>query len=160
MEKLEWHNDRRRVGDLVPYEHNPRILTEKQAKDLERSLKKFNLVEIPAINLDGKIIAGHQRCKTMIALGMENDIIDVRIPNRMLTEAEFKEYNIRSNKNVAEWDFSVLNDNFDLGNLKDWGFEDWEFGIEKPIDIIKSENLSDSEQKTKTNKCPNCGHEF
>lgn len=25
---LEWHNDRRKVKDLVPYEFNPRILTD------------------------------------------------------------------------------------------------------------------------------------
>ena len=62
---LVWHTDRRRVNDLIPFEKNPRILTDKQLEDLKLSLQKFNLAEIPAINTDNKIIAGHQRIKVL-----------------------------------------------------------------------------------------------
>lgn len=41
---LIWHNEKRKIKDLIPTEGNPRQLTEKQAKDLESSLKKFNLM--------------------------------------------------------------------------------------------------------------------
>ena len=63
--KLEWHNEKRKISDLIPYDHNPRQMTEKQVKDLTKSLEKFNLVEIPAIDKDNTIIAGHQRLKIM-----------------------------------------------------------------------------------------------
>jgi ParB-like chromosome segregation protein Spo0J len=49
------------INELKPSEYNPRKLTEKEAKDLENSLKKFNLADIPVINLDNRIISGHQR---------------------------------------------------------------------------------------------------
>ena len=29
---LEWHNEKRKVKDLVPFEYNPRILTEEKKK--------------------------------------------------------------------------------------------------------------------------------
>ena len=48
-----------------PEDVNPRVITDKQMSDLKKSLKKFNLVEIPAIDFDGKILAGHQRIKAL-----------------------------------------------------------------------------------------------
>lgn len=74
--------------------------------DLKKSLKKFNLAEIPAINLDGKILAGHQRIKALQLLGRGEELIDVRIPNRQLTEDEAKEYLIGSNAIGGDWDLS------------------------------------------------------
>lgn len=85
MKNLIWHNEKRKVKDLVPYELNPRILTDEQAEKLKDSLKKFNLVEIPAIDTFNKIIAGHQRIKIMLLLGRGEKEIDVRVPNRELT---------------------------------------------------------------------------
>lgn len=106
--QLSWSTEKRKVKDLVPAEYNPRQMTEKQAKELEKSLKKFGLVEIPAIDLDNTLLAGHMRMATMIQLGRGEEEIDVRVPNRKLTDAEAKEYNLRSNKNTGEWDMDKL----------------------------------------------------
>lgn len=35
---IEWHTETRKVDDLVPYDKNPRTLSEKQRKDLEASI--------------------------------------------------------------------------------------------------------------------------
>ncbi len=121
MEKLIWHTERRKIKDLVPYEKNPRILTDYQAEKLKESLERFNLVEIPAIDLNNKIAAGHQRIKIMILLGRGEEEIDVRVPNRKLTKKEFEEYNLRSNANTGEWDFSLLAD-LDEAFLEEVGF--------------------------------------
>lgn len=110
---LEWHTEQRKVKDLIPYEYNPRILTEAKKLKLRESLEKFNLAEIPAINTDDKIIAGHQRVIVLLEIGRGDDLIDVRVPNRQLTEQEFKEYNVRSNIGAGEWDLDVLNAIFD-----------------------------------------------
>jgi len=120
--KLSWTTEKRKIADLVPFPDNPRRLTEKQAVDLKKSLAKFDLVEIPAIDKDNKIIAGHQRLKLMVLDGRGEEVIDVRVPNRKLTDAEFLEYNLRSNKNTGEWDFDLLA-NWDEELLKDVGFD-------------------------------------
>ena len=122
MAKLKWHNETRKIDELLPFESNPRQLTDKQAEDLKKSLDKFDLVEIPAIDLDNRIIAGHQRVKVLQLLGRGHEEIDVRVPNRKLTASEFKEYNIRSNKNTGQWDFNILSSSFSLTDLVDWGF--------------------------------------
>jgi len=130
---MKWHTEKRKVKDLIPYEHNPRQMTEKQDKDLERSLDTFDLVEIPAINTDNTILAGHQRCRKLLEKGRGEEKIDVRVPNKKLTEKQVKEYNIRSNRNLGGWDFDKLANNFDMPDLVDWGFEEWEFGVDSEV---------------------------
>ena len=160
---LVWTTEKRNVKDLISLPSNPRKLSDKQRMDLEESLAKFNLVEIPAVNLDNTIIAGHQRLSIMIALGRGNEVIDVRVPNRMLDEGEVREYNIRSNKNTGEWDIDTLKENFDLRELLGWGFTHEEFsqlGLEIPD--FQSTSLEDQPRLDlkKPVTCPSCGHEF
>jgi len=87
-QKLKWTTANRKVNDLVPNDKNPRVMSEKQISDLKKSLTRFNLVELPAIDLDGKIVAGHQRLRVLQLLGRGEEIIEVRIPNRKLTKQE------------------------------------------------------------------------
>jgi len=142
MEKLIWHTEKRKIGELIPTEGNPRQMTEKQAEDLKKSLKKFNLVEIPAINLDNRIISGHQRIILLKLDGKQGEEIDVRVPNRQLTEEEHWEYLLRANKNLGEWNFEELA-NFNEDMLKDVGFESDEldeiFGLKTNEDDFDAE---------------------
>lgn len=121
--KLSWSTELRKVKDLLPYEKNPRKITDKQMLDLQRSLKKFNLAELPAINRDGKIVAGHQRIRALILLGRGEEEIEVRVPNRQLTESEFKDYLLTSNRSGGSWNWDLLKD-FEIETLTMAGFED------------------------------------
>ncbi len=120
---LVWRTEKRRVNDLLPYEKNPRKITDKQMEDLKESLKKFNLAEIPAINLDGKIVAGHQRIKALQLLGRGEEEIEIRVPNRKLTASEFKEYLLTSNRSGGSWDWEILASDFDIDTLLASGFD-------------------------------------
>jgi hypothetical protein len=122
MKKLQWHTVQKRVNDLIPQEVNPRIVTDKQMSDLKKSLKKYNLVEIPAVDINGKILAGHQRVAALKLLNRGKEMIDVRIPNRQLTEKEAKQYLIASNALGGDWDFESLK-SFDLDILMEAGFD-------------------------------------
>lgn len=123
--KLTWRTEVRTVDELIPQAINPRTITDKQMSDLKKSLKKFGLAEIPAIDTDGTILAGHQRVKALKLLGKGSEQIDVRIPNRKLTKAEADQYLISSNKLGGDWDFEALK-SFDLDLLADSGFDDLE----------------------------------
>ncbi|MBX9906352.1 DNA modification methylase [Patescibacteria group bacterium] len=125
MKKLIWATAQRRVNDLIPQDVNPRSITDKQMSDLKRSLKKYNLVEIPAIDANGSILAGHQRIKALQLLNRGDEIIDVRVPNRKLTKEESDEYLIASNKLGGDWDFDLLK-GFEMGALEFGGFDDIE----------------------------------
>ncbi len=137
MKKLSWTTVQKRVDDLIPQEINPRKITDKQLLDLKRSLKKFNLVEIPAVDSDGTILAGHQRVKVLRLLGRGKEQIDIRVPNRKLTTKEAKEYLIGSNKLGGDWDYDLLKV-FDFETLSFAGFD--------PIELA---NFWDEKNETK-----------
>lgn len=111
-----------KIKDLVPYKFNPRKMREDQVENLKKSLTQFGVVELPVIDFDGTIIAGHQRLKVLIMLGKGDEMIEVRQATRKLTEEEFKKYNIISNKVTGEWDWDILANNFDFDLLKESGF--------------------------------------
>jgi DNA modification methylase len=144
--KLTWHTEVRTVDELIPQTINPRSISDKQMSDLKKSLKKFGLAEIPDIDADGKILAGHQRVKAMKLLGRGNEQIDVRIPNRKLTKAEADQYLISSNKLGGDWDFEALK-SFDLDLLTESGFEDIELADFWDKDLTAEDDQFDEEKE-------------
>lgn len=117
LEPLSWKTVPARVRDLVPLDYNPRTLTEEGRARLTRSILKFNLAEIPAVNRDNVVLAGHQRLAVLLDLGRGDELIDVRLPNRLLTKDELDEYNITSNVGAGVWDYQRLLDSFSHLNL-------------------------------------------
>lgn len=151
MTKLSWRTERRRVADLIPNDQNPRIMSAEQVEALKQSLQRFNLVEIPVVDLDNRVLAGHQRLMVLKLLGRENENIEVRVPNRKLTKREYDQYLLTSNRLHADWDWQKLAASFDIDLLLESGFddtdlsylfddtgvEDDEFDIEKELKQIK-----------------------
>lgn len=146
MKKLQWRTEVRTVDDLIPQTINPRTISDKQMSDLKKSLNKFGLAEIPAIDADGRILAGHQRIKALQLLGRGGEKIDVRVPNRKLTKEEANQYLISSNKLGGDWDFESLK-SFDLDLLTESGFSDLELAEFWDQDIATEDDEFD-EKKT------------
>ncbi len=127
-----WRNERRRIGDLVEWDKNPRRLTEKQAVDLGVSLRKFGYVDPIVLNADGRsIIGGHQRRRLMMLLELAgpDGVVDVRVPDRQLDDDDFAELALRLNRNTGEWDFDALANSFDNEWLLKIGFDERDFGM-------------------------------
>lgn len=138
---MKWHTEKRKISDLIFTKYNPQTQTKKQKADLSKSIEKFDLVEIPAINTDGQVLAGHKRLAELIESGRQDEIIDVRVPDETLSKKLCDEYLIRSNKNHGEWDFEKLNKEFELPDLKDWGFEEKELVGSVLEDLRKIEGV-------------------
>ncbi len=120
VEGLKWHTEQIRWVDMVTFDKNARKIKVENRKNLAESLKEFDVVDIPTLDVDNVIIGGHQRCMTMIHAGRGEELTDVRKPNRKLTEVEFKKLNLilNSDKYRGEFDLMMLRDNFsefDLG---------------------------------------------
>jgi hypothetical protein len=148
-----WRTEKRKLGELNAYEKNPRILTDKQKTEIKKSLNKFDLVEIPAINLDNTILAGHQRISILRELKGDDYEIEVRVPDINLNERDFKEYLLRSNRNKAEWDWNMLEADFTVDLLLDSGFESFEIDVDK----LNIDNcFADMDTKKKKAKVKNC----
>ena len=144
-DNITWRNEKRSISDLSPAEYNPRQLTEKQAKDLDASLERFNLCDPIIINADNKIIGGHQRINILKQRGAVE--VDVRVPSRQLTEHEEKELNLRLNKNLGEWDFDLLA-GFDKEMLLDVGFDSAE--LDKMFQLEPDEKDDDVPEAPET----------
>jgi DNA modification methylase len=138
QQQLSWTTEKRVVDQLLANKKSPRTISKEQAQRLKESIEKLNLVEIPAIDQDGTILAGHQRIKALQLLGRGKESIDVRVPNRKLTEEEAEHYLIGSNAIHGEWDFELLK-GFQMDLLIDLGFD------QKALDDIWNKNLSDEE---------------
>lgn len=123
MEKLKWETKKVKVKDLVQLDINPRKISEEKKQKLAKSLDRFNLVEIPAVNTDMKIIGGNQRVMALLIADRGEEEIDVRYPNRKLTEKEVKEYAIISNTHAGEFDFDILDLEFSDVDFAELGFE-------------------------------------
>ena len=140
------------ISELQPAEYNPRQITKSQFNQLKDSIKKFGLVDPIIINQNGNIVVGgHQRLKAMQQLNhkeIECVVLD-------LTPEDERELNIRLNKSGGDWDFDLLS-NFEIEELKDWGFKEIELGLnidkieeEKPekwLVSIKTEDVLEAEK--------------
>ena len=129
------------INKLQPASYNPRQISTKQYKDLKESIEKFGLVDPIIVNeyfVENYyvVIGGHQRLKICKELGYKD--IDCIVLE--LNKEEERELNIRLNKSGGEFDMDILANEFDVEELKDWGFKEIELGLN--IDKIP-EDLSD-----------------
>ena len=125
---INWHTEKRYLRDLIEWDKNPRQLSKHDAEHIKRSLEKFGVADPLVINTDNMIIGGHQRKRIlqMIASAEPNYQVDVRVPDRQLTDDEVAELNIRLNKNSGNWDWDILANEFEAIELIDWGFTEEE----------------------------------
>jgi DNA modification methylase len=130
MAEINWTLRTFRLDELTDYYKNPRSLSEKEFKQLKTSLDKFGMIDKPIVNLDSAntIIGGHQRKHVLEASGVKE--CECWIPDRVLSDKEVEELNIRLNKNTGSWDFDTLANEFELDDLLDWGFDKGELDLD------------------------------
>jgi len=119
-----------KISDLKFAEYNPRKLSEKQHEDIQKSLTEFGFVDPIIVNKnkdrENVIIGGHQRVKVWGAMG-ESEVPVIYLD--LILDKE-RELNIRLNKNTGEWDWEILQAEFEIPELLDWGFEEVDFKLD------------------------------
>ena len=125
-QKIVWSVATRKLKDLIKNGYNPRMLSESEKRDLQKSVKEFGTVVPVVLNIGSRaniIIGGEQRIKVYADLGIKE--IKCMIPSRELTLKEEKELNLRLNKNTGSWSEELLK-GFDIDLLLGVGFGDEE----------------------------------
>ena len=113
-----------KIGDIIPYEKNPRK-NDEAVKYVAESIKQFGFKVPIVIDKNNVIVAGHTRYKASKKLGLKEVPCIVADD---LTEEQIKAYRLADNKvaELAEWDFDLLGEELD-GILDidmcDFGFE-------------------------------------
>lgn len=148
MIPISWRLHRLQLDKLIPHPKNPRRLTKEQHAQLTVSLSKYGAIEKPVVNFDGTLIGGHQRVKILKEL--HHVTVECWVPDRLLTQLEVDELNIRLNKNTGEWDWDILANEWDVNDLHEWGFS------EKDLQCFE-DKLTIERDDIKEKVCPHCG---
>jgi hypothetical protein len=170
-----------KLTSLKPYFKNPRKITEQNFKRLGETLMELgDLSGVVVNNLTGEVIGGNQRveffkrnreaCTLEITKRYEKPtptgtvaigyILDAgeRYSYREVEwdEKTAEKANIIANRSAGFWDNDILANQFDVIELKDWGFSDMELGM-GGIDLEKEKEVSFIAKEKKENICPHCG---
>ncbi len=153
------------ISKLVLLDNNPRRITKTQFEKLMKSLKEdpkfFELRPCLVNRVNGELIvyAGNQRVRAALKLNwtlvpciIEDDLSKARMDARV----------IKDNKSYGEFDFDVLNADWDIDVLLDAGFTAEELTGDYGDLTEEIDNPSDQspEKEKKIKCCPKCGAEI
>ena len=62
---LSWTNERVKLRDLKPWEHNPRQITKRAAQRLLDSWRDYGQVQMIVVGPDNEVYDGHQRLSAL-----------------------------------------------------------------------------------------------
>ena len=118
------------LGELTPYENNPRN-NDEAVQYVKNSIEKFGFKVPIVIDKDGVIVAGHTRYKA----SMELDLAQVPcIVADDLTDEEIRAFRLADNKTAeaATWNMGMLDEELaTIGfDMSQFGFDDGDFGFD------------------------------
>lgn len=148
----------KKLDELVPYENNPRNITEEAINAVAESIQEFGFKNPILIDKNNVIVAGHTRRLASLKLGL--DMVPCVLCDD-LTPQQIKALRLADNKTneQAKWDFTILD--FELEDLAD--FDMSRFGFDE-LTKVEWDNVPDlnedtyDEPKKQNIRCPKCGH--
>jgi DNA modification methylase len=143
---IQWSEKRVPVASLRPYERNPRKISEVAFARLKASIQEMGYHQRIVAQPDLRVIGGHQRIKALQELGIET--VSVLIPDRELTRDEFRRLLVQDNLPFGEFNWEMLQTDFGLGELADWGMPaEWLANATPPFDDAKADETPALEAK-------------
>ena len=155
-----------KLSEIKPNPNNPRLIKDDKFKKLVKSLESFpEMMEkrpiVCVTDVDGKLypLGGNMRLKALKELKY-NDIPDswVTMADEW-TEEQRREFLIKDNVGFGEWDFEVLENEWNSEQLEEWGldlpeFKEYEENIPSGYDEnqkwflnVEFENENDCQKK-------------
>jgi len=162
-EPITWTNERRKLRDLVPWDHNPREINKREAERLGESLAEFGQIQTIAIGPGNEVYDGHQRklvWSVLPSFGPDYEV-DVRVASRALTERERQKLVVYLHKGATgDWDWDELANSFEMSDLLEWGFEEGELVGWVAPDVEFQEYDESIADDVEYITCPECGHKW
>jgi len=116
---IEWTVEIRKLSDLKLWDKNPRTISEKAYAKLKERISKRGMHDVLKVDTHDVVLSGNQRLRVLKELGY--DEVEVKVPERELTEKEMQEVALESNTNDGEWDSDLLANGFEEDMLEDLG---------------------------------------
>lgn len=118
--------------------NNPRLIKDDKFKKLVQSIKDLpEMLSIRPIvvNADMVVLGGNMRLKACKEAGMKQ--IPVIIADN-LTEEQQREFLIKDNVSGGEWDWSLLQSEWDVDQLDEWGLDIPDFAV-KELEAVEDD---------------------
>jgi ParB-like chromosome segregation protein Spo0J len=146
------------IGSIKPNPSNPRTIRDERFHKLVQSIKDFpEMLELRPIvtDADRVVLGGNMRLKACKAAGLKT--VPVVVADH-LTESQRREFIVKDNVGFGDWDWDVLANEWDAGELTAWGIDiPTEETAEFQPDAEQEQPRLDQKAMT---ICPSCGHEF
>lgn len=145
-----------KIGDLKPYENNPRF-NDEAVQYVVNSIKQFGFKVPMVIDKNNVIVAGHTRYKASLELGLKEVPCIVADD---LNEEQIKAFRLADNKvgEKSEWNLELLDEELEQIlniNMDDYGFLKRE---EINVDSVDVDDYFTNESNEKEIVCPHCGY--
>lgn len=142
-----------RIGELVPYENNPRK-NDAAVDAVAASIREFGFKVPIIVDKDGVIVAGHTRLKAAEKLGMKTVPV-IRADD--LTDEQIRAFRLADNKTgeIAEWDFEKLKE--ELNEIQAIDMEEFGFMVNEIAKMKEKTEEDGDEKELKKIFCPRCG---
>ncbi len=112
-----------RLGDLKPWERNPKTISKAHAKRLLELWERLGQFQTIAIGPGGEVYDGHQRLNVLKAAHGAGYTVQALQAERALTEAEREELTVAAHVGTTgQFDWDALS-GWDAGNLQQWGLD-------------------------------------
>ena len=110
------------ISEVKPNPSNPRIIKDAKFKKMVQSLKDFPemaSVRPIVVNSDMVVLGGNMRLKAMVEAGWD------KVPVEVVKWGEDKqrEFIIKDNVGFGEWDWEMIDNEWDVQQLEDWGLD-------------------------------------
>lgn len=117
MKQISWVD----INLIHPNGDNPRTITDNQMEKLKKSIQEFpNMLELRPLVVDGEmvVLGGNMRLEALKQLGYTQVPI-LKVDD--LTEEQKREFVIKDNLAYGEWDWDILQVEWDMEQLQEWG---------------------------------------
>jgi ParB-like chromosome segregation protein Spo0J len=137
-----------KLSDIKANPDNPRVIKDEAFNRLVQSIKDFpKMMALRPMVVDDNltVLGGNMRLRALRHLGYK-DIPDEWVKRASdLTEEEKKQFIIKDNVSVGDWDWDTLANEWDVEELEDWGLDIPNFEIDEEKEQI---DLSDQLKET------------
>ena len=130
------------ITQITPNKDNPRFIKDSDFRRLVKSLKDFpEMLEARPIvvNPERMVLGGNMRLAACKEAGLKK----VPIYEASLDEIKQRQFIIKDNVSYGQWDWDMIANQWDEGQLMDWGLEAWHPEEAPDYSILDGDDFSE-----------------
>jgi hypothetical protein len=119
--------------------NNPRVIKNDKFKKLVKSIQEFpEMLKLRPIVVDENmmVLGGNMRLKASKEVGLKEVWIEIA---EGFTEEQKKEFVVKDNVNFGDWEWDMLANEWNSGELAEWGLDVWQ-NLDDNVDKVNDIN--------------------